>query len=210
MAVVDAQSSLASALARLGSGEIIVLYDERTDHVDLFAAADLTDAATVNTMVREARGFLALALSAQQCDVLGLREMKAAGSQACGDRALPLVTIEAREGVSTGISSADRARTIRCAAIEADGPRGLVSPGHVFPLRAAPGGLLERRGRVEAAIDAMLLAGLNPAATICDVLAEDGQDGRLDDAVRLSERLGLASISIEQIRDARLDSWAVG
>lgn len=202
-ALATQPTAVAGALASLRAGGTIVIYDERTDTGDLVAAAELVDAATINFMVREARGFVAVALTAERCDRLGVRAM-CEPSRPCGDRALPNVTIEARAGTTTGISAADRARTIIVAGREASGPRDLISPGHVPPLRAAPGGLLAHPGRVEAAVDAVALAGLEPAAAICDALNEDGELAGREDLARLE----LPHVSVGELTLARFDAWA--
>lgn len=198
--------ALAAALSELRGGRVVALYDARNERADLIAAAALTRAETVALMAREARGLVAVALTPERCRRLGLREMVSdAVPSTRDDRALPLVSIEARQGVKTGISAADRARTIVTAALDAEGPGDLVSPGHVFPVAAAPGGLLERYGRIEAAADAVRLAGLRPAAAICDVLNEDGDLAGLDEVIELSQRVGLARVAIGDLADARLE-----
>jgi 3,4-dihydroxy 2-butanone 4-phosphate synthase/GTP cyclohydrolase II len=202
---------LANALRALANGHVVVMYDERHDRADLVAAAELTTSDVVNLMAREGRGFVAVALTRERVAALGIATMRVDGRRQAGprDRSLPLVPIEARSGVTTGISAADRAQTIRMAASGARSPADLVTPGHVFPLEAAAGGLLERHGRVEAAVDAVRLGGYTPAATLCDLLTGDGELGTLDDAVELSERVGLPRFSIGTLADARLDDvWA--
>jgi 3,4-dihydroxy 2-butanone 4-phosphate synthase / GTP cyclohydrolase II len=202
----QAPRAVREALHALGRGEVVVLYDTLRDRADLFAAAELATRETIALLAREGGGIVAVALTPSRCDELGLREVVASGPSLGGnDRALPLVSIEARHGVSTGISAADRAHTIRTAAVGARHPGELVSPGHVFPVPAASGGLLERQGRIEAAVDAVRLAGMRPAAAICDLLDDVGGLGGLDTAVAVSERLGLARVAIADLAELRFE-----
>lgn len=198
------------ALGALFRGEVVVLYDTQRDRADLFCAAELADNDSIALLAREGGGIVAVALTPARCSQLALRAMVAPEQVLRdNDRALPLVSIEARHGVSTGISAADRARTIRLAASEAHGPSELVSPGHVFPVPAASGGLLERHGRIEAVVDAVRLAGMRPAAAMCDLLGTSGELGGLDTAIEVSERLGLARVAISDLADLRFEhQWA--
>lgn len=194
------------ALQELRAGRIVVLVDSALNQADLVAAAELTDPATVAQMARIGRGIIAVALDFQRCEQLGLSRMVSAiPSRNPGVRELPLISVEARDGISTGISAADRARTIRLLAA-GEAASQLVSPGHVFPVPAAPGGLLARRGRIEAAVDAVALAGRRPVASICDLLDEDGSVADTGFAAEVAERHGLARLEVDQLVELRLAS----
>jgi 3,4-dihydroxy 2-butanone 4-phosphate synthase/GTP cyclohydrolase II len=138
----------------------------------IFTAAELASAESVNFMARHGGGVVSLCLTAERCERLGLRPMCRPDRSANAD---VMVTIEAREGITTGISAADRARTIAAAVERQAGPEALVVPGHILPLRAHPGGLLERAGIVEAAVELARLAGLAAAGVVCRILAQDGE-----------------------------------
>ena len=188
------------AAARLRAGEFLVLCErEDADTAgSLIVAAEFADAAAVNFMVKEARGLVCLALTDRRCRELGLATME----RGQGERVTPLpltVTIEAATGVTTGISAADRARTIAVAIDPGAGPADLVVPGHVSPLRSAPGGVLERPYVAEAAVELAALAGLTAAAVVCQVLAEDGSSARLDDLRESAARHGFALASVTSL-----------
>src|SRR5690606_7730429 len=135
-------------------------------------AAEHVTPEAINFMAREGRGLICLALTGERCDALALPQMTGENSSPLGTAFT--VSIEARGKVTTGISAADRAATIRTAIDPASGPADLLRPGHVFPLRARPGGVLERTGQTEASTDLARLAGLTPAAVICEIMNEDG------------------------------------
>jgi 3,4-dihydroxy 2-butanone 4-phosphate synthase/GTP cyclohydrolase II len=204
---LDAERSVERAVKHLATGGLVVLYDDHRDQGDLIAAAQLTTAATVTLMVHRGGGLVAVALTPDQSRELGLQSlpMKRDGGRRACERTPTMVSVEARHGVSTGISSADRARTIKLLAEPARAPRSLVSPGHVFPLVACEGGLLERPGRLEAAVDAVRLAGLAPAATMCDVLDDRGDLAPGDQLLALANGLGIPFITISKLSDARAD-----
>ncbi|MFT3864140.1 MAG: 3,4-dihydroxy-2-butanone-4-phosphate synthase [Solirubrobacterales bacterium] len=185
---------------RLAAGRMVLLRDdrERRGEGDLLIAAESADAAAVNFMVTEARGIVCLALPAGRCAELGLEQIGNRGNRSSlGDSAM--VSIEAREGVSTGISAADRARTIAVAVDPASGPEDLVRPGHVFPLRARPGGVLERAGRTEAAVDLAGVAGLGGGAVLCQLMRDDGHMAREEDLGRFATRHGLAIVDVSAV-----------
>jgi 3,4-dihydroxy 2-butanone 4-phosphate synthase/GTP cyclohydrolase II len=150
----------------------------------------------VNFMARHGRGLICLALTKERSDQLGLEPMTRT-NRSRNETAFT-VSIEAKEGISTGISAADRARTIAVAIDSGNGPDALVSPGHVFPLVARPGGVLVRAGHTEAAVDVSRLAGLNPSAVICEIMRDDGTMARLDDLIDFARTHGL---KIGTIRD---------
>ncbi|HTT95919.1 MAG TPA: 3,4-dihydroxy-2-butanone-4-phosphate synthase [Solirubrobacterales bacterium] len=188
----------------LAAGRMVLLRDdrERRGEGDLLIAAEFADAEAINFMVTEARGLVCLALSTERCAELGLEQIGNRGNQSSlGDSAM--VSIEAREGVTTGISAADRARTIAAAVDPAAGPEDLVQPGHVFPLRARPGGILERAGRTEAAVELTALAGLRGAGVLCQVMREDGHMARDEDLEAFAVRHGLAILTVSDVVERR-------
>src|SRR3712207_5909012 len=144
-------------------------------------AAQFVTPEAINFMAKEARGLICLALTPERCEELGL-DLMAAKNESPFETAFT-VSIEAREGVTTGISAADRARTIQVAIDPQTAPRDLVQPGHVFPLKAKAGGVLERTGQTEASVDLAKLAGLNPSGVICEVMNDDGTMARVPDLV---------------------------
>ncbi|WP_300973307.1 3,4-dihydroxy-2-butanone-4-phosphate synthase [Sphingomonas sp. LHG3406-1] len=182
--------------ARNGRMFILVDDDDRENEGDLVIPAQMATPDAINFMARHGRGLICLAMTKERVDSLGLPLM----SRTNGTRheTAFTVSIEARTGVSTGISAADRARTIAVAIDAANGPDDLVSPGHVFPLVARPGGVLVRAGHTEAAVDVSRLAGLNPSGVICEIMREDGTMARLDDLIDFARAHGL---KIGTIRD---------
>jgi 3,4-dihydroxy 2-butanone 4-phosphate synthase/GTP cyclohydrolase II len=182
--------------ARNGRMFILVDDDDRENEGDLVIPAQMATPDAINFMARHGRGLICLALTKQRVDALGLQPMTQA-NRSRNETAFT-VSIEAREGISTGISAADRARTVAVAIDSANGPNALVSPGHVFPLVARPGGVLVRAGHTEAAVDVARLAGLNPSGVICEIMREDGTMARLDDLMDFARTHGL---KIGTIRD---------
>ena len=182
--------------ARNGRMFILVDDQDRENEGDLVIPAQMATPEAINFMARHGRGLICLALTRERADQLGLEPM--ARSNRSRNETAFTVSIEAKEGISTGISAADRARTIAVAIDSANGPDTLVSPGHVFPLVARPGGVLVRAGHTEAAVDVARLAGLNPSGVICEVMSEDGSMARLDDLMDFARVHGL---KIGTIRD---------
>ncbi|WP_454885753.1 3,4-dihydroxy-2-butanone-4-phosphate synthase [Sphingomonas oryzagri] len=182
--------------ARNGRMFILVDDEDRENEGDLVIPAQMATPAAINFMATHGKGLICLALGKERVDQLGLNLM----SRANGTRheTAFTVSIEARDGVSTGISAGDRARTVAVAIDAAKGPEHIVTPGHVFPLIARPGGVLVRAGHTEAAVDVSRLAGLNPSGVICEIMKEDGTMARLDDLVAFAQRHGL---KIGTIRD---------
>jgi 3,4-dihydroxy 2-butanone 4-phosphate synthase/GTP cyclohydrolase II len=160
-------------------------------------AAQFATPEAVNFMAKEGRGLICLALTGERCEELGL-DLMAAKNESPFETAFT-VSIEARDGVTTGISAADRARTIQVAIDPKTAPRDLVQPGHVFPLKAKPGGVLERTGQTEAAVDLARLAGLNPSGVICEVMNDDGTMARVKDLERYCARHGLKMITVADL-----------
>ena len=182
--------------ARNGRMFILVDDDDRENEGDLVIPAQMATPEAINFMARHGRGLICLALTKDRVDRLGLEPMTQA-NRSRNETAFT-VSIEAREGISTGISAADRARTIAVAIDSANGADAIVSPGHVFPLVARPGGVLVRAGHTEAAVDVARLAGLNPSGVICEIMREDGTMARLDDLMEFARTHGL---KIGTIRD---------
>jgi 3,4-dihydroxy 2-butanone 4-phosphate synthase/GTP cyclohydrolase II len=182
--------------ARNGRMFILVDDQDRENEGDLVIPAQMATPDAVNFMARHGRGLICLALTKERADQLGLEPMTRT-NRSRNETAFT-VSIEAKEGISTGISAADRARTIAVAIDSANGPDAIVSPGHVFPLIARPGGVLVRAGHTEAAVDVARLAGLNPSGVICEVMREDGTMARLGDLKDFARSHGL---KIGTIRD---------
>ena len=182
--------------ARNGRMFILVDDEDRENEGDLVIPAQMATPDAINFMATHGRGLICLALAKERVEQLGLDLM----SRANGTRheTAFTVSIEAREGVTTGISAADRARTIAVATDASKGPEHIVTPGHVFPLVAKPGGVLVRAGHTEAAVDVSRLAGLNPSGVICEIMKDDGTMARLDDLVSFAQRHNL---KIGTIRD---------
>ena len=182
--------------ARNGRMFILVDDENRENEGDLVIPAQMATPEAVNFMARHGRGLICLALTKERADTLGLEPMTRT-NRSRNETAFT-VSIEAREGITTGISAADRARTIAVAIDSANGRDALVSPGHVFPLVAKPGGVLVRAGHTEAAVDVARLAGLNPSGVICEIMRDDGSMARLDDLMDFARDHGL---KIGTIRD---------
>ena len=175
--------------ARNGRMVVLVDHEDRENEGDVIIPAQLCTPEAINFMARECRGLICLALTERRVDELGLPLMAATNSSR--HETAFTVSIEAREGISTGISAHDRAHTVAVAIDAAHGPQDLATPGHVFPLRARDGGVLVRAGHTEAAVDIARLAGLNPSGVICEVMNEDGTMARLPELVAFAQRHGL-------------------
>jgi 3,4-dihydroxy 2-butanone 4-phosphate synthase/GTP cyclohydrolase II len=188
--------------ARNGRMFILVDDESRENEGDLVIPAQMATPDAINFMARHGRGLICLALTRERADQLGLAPM-AATNRSRNETAFT-VSIEAREGISTGISAADRARTIAVAIDAANGTEALVSPGHVFPLVARPGGVLVRAGHTEAAVDVARLAGLNPSGVICEVMRDDGAMARFDDLMDFARAHGLKVGTIRDLIAYRL------
>jgi 3,4-dihydroxy 2-butanone 4-phosphate synthase/GTP cyclohydrolase II len=182
--------------ARNGRMFILVDDESRENEGDLIIPAQMATPDAVNFMARHGRGLICLALTKERADQLGLEPMTRT-NRSRNETAFT-VSIEAKEGISTGISAADRARTVAVAIDATHGPDAIVSPGHVFPLVARPGGVLVRAGHTEAAVDVARLAGLNPSGVICEIMRDDGSMARLDDLTDFARAHGL---KIGTIRD---------
>ena len=188
-----------AAVSALTAGRMIVITGDalRGGDIDFCIAARHADAAAVNFMATHGRGLICLALTPAHAMRLGINLINA-GSERQSGRPHGR-SIEAREGVSTGISAADRAQTVAVAIDPASSSDDLVSPGHVFPLIAAPGGLAERPAALEAAIELVRRAGAGEAAVICSIMRDDGEMARIDDIADLIEQHGLAVVDVAEI-----------
>jgi 3,4-dihydroxy 2-butanone 4-phosphate synthase / GTP cyclohydrolase II len=184
-------ASIPDIIAELGAGRMVILLDDedRENEGDLILAADFVSAASINFMARHARGLICLTLTQERAARLGLAPMVAVNGSQHGTNFT--VSIEAAQGIQTGISAADRARTIAVAVAPDAGARDIVQPGHVFPVVAQPGGVLMRAGHTEAGCDLAQLAGCSPAAVICEVMNDDGTMARLPDLLIFAQRHGL-------------------
>ena len=187
----DAISSIEDIIedARNGRMFILVDHEDRENEGDLIVPAQMATPEKINFMVTHGRGLVCLCLTGERVDQLGLPLM--ASQNSSRHETAFTVSIEAREGIATGISAHDRARTVAVAIDAAKGPQDLATPGHVFPLRAQPGGVLVRAGHTEAAVDISRLAGLNPSGVICEVMNDDGTMARLPELVAFAQRHGL-------------------
>ncbi len=192
-------STVEEAIEDIRAGRMVVVCDaeDRENEGDLTMAAQFATPEAINFMAKEGRGLICLTLTPQRCDELGL-ELMAAKNESPFQTAFT-VSIEAREGISTGISAHDRARTIQVAIDPKSRPIDLVQPGHIFPLKAKSGGVLERTGQTEAAVDLARLAGLNPSGVICEVMNEDGTMARVPDLVPYCERHRLKMITVADL-----------
>ena len=191
--------TIEQALEDIRSGRMVVVADDedRENEGDLVMAAQFVTPEAINFMAKEGRGLICLAITPQRCDQLGLSLMTAK-NEAPLETAFT-VSIEAAEGVTTGISAADRSQTIQVAIDPDSSPRDIVVPGHVFPLKAKEGGVLERSGHTEASVDLARLAGLNPSGVICEVMNEDGTMARIDDLIGYAARHDLKMITIADL-----------
>jgi 3,4-dihydroxy 2-butanone 4-phosphate synthase/GTP cyclohydrolase II len=192
-------TTIEEAIEEVRAGRMVVVCDDedRENEGDLTLAAQFATPEAINFMAKEGRGLICLALTPQRCDELGL-DLMAAKNESPFETAFT-VSIEARDGVTTGISAADRARTVQVAIDPQSAPRDLVQPGHIFPLKAKPGGVLERTGQTEAAVDLARLAGLNPAGVICEIMNDDGTMARVPDLERYCSRHGLKMITVADL-----------
>ena len=179
--------SVEEAVEDIRQGRMIILVDDedRENEGDITIAAEHVTPEAINFMAKYARGLICLPLGPSLVDKLDLPLMTQRNGSKFGTNFT--VSIEARNGVTTGISAADRARTILAAVADDVRPEDLVTPGHVFPLRAQPGGVLTRAGQTEGSVDLAVLAGLKPAAVICEIMKDDGTMARMPDLEKFAE-----------------------
>jgi 3,4-dihydroxy 2-butanone 4-phosphate synthase / GTP cyclohydrolase II len=192
-------SPIDEALEDIRAGRMVVVCDaeDRENEGDLTLAAQFATPKAINFMAKEGRGIICLALTPERCDQLGL-DLMAAKNESAFQTAFT-VSIEAREGVTTGVSAHDRAHTVQVAIDPKTRPADLVQPGHIFPLKAKDGGVLERTGQTEAAVDLTRLAGLYPAGVICEVMNDDGTMARVPDLERYCASHGLKMITVTDL-----------
>ena len=199
----SAFATVEEAVEDIRQGKMVVVVDaaDRENEGDLTIAAQFATPEAVNFMAKEGRGLICLCLTGERCDELGLRMMTEHNETPYGTAFT--VSIEAREGISTGISAHDRARTIQVAIDPSKGPHDIVQPGHVFPLRAKQGGVLRRTGQTEAAVDLARLAGLNTAGVICEVMKDDGTMARVPDLIEFCAKHELKLVTIADLIEYR-------
>lgn len=195
----DPRERVENALAalRAGGGVLVVDDEDRENEGDLIYSAEHLTAAQMALMIRECSGIVCLCLTDEKVKSLDLSPMVAANSSRNGTAFT--VSIEARRGVSTGVSAADRVATVKAATARNARPEDLCRPGHVFPLRAQPGGVLSRRGHTEGTVDLMRLAGLEPAGVLCELTNPDGTMARLPEVVDFARGHAMVVLSIEDI-----------
>ncbi len=203
MAVTTPFATIEEAIEDIREGRFVVVVDDpdRENEGDLVIAAQFATPETVNFMATHGRGLICLCLTEERADRVGLRPMTERNEAPLGTAFT--ITFEARLGVTTGISAADRSRTIQVAVAPDTTPSDLVSPGHMHGLRAKPGGVLERIGQTEAAVDLARLAGLNPSGVVCEIMNEDGTMARVPDLIPYSERHGLKMITVADLVEHR-------
>lgn len=202
-AVTPPFDSVESAIAEIAAGKLVIVTDDenRENEGDLIMAASKVTPETVNMMIRYGSGIVCVPTVEHELRRLGLGPMVANNRES--QRTDFMVTVDAADGISTGISAYDRTRTIRLLADPSSRPEQLVQPGHVFPLRAKPGGVLERAGHTEAAVDLATLAGLSPMGVLCELVNDDGTVQRLPQLVEFKQKFGLKMISIAALIEYR-------
>ncbi|MGA2350780.1 MAG: 3,4-dihydroxy-2-butanone-4-phosphate synthase [Terracidiphilus sp.] len=192
------------AVAEIRSGRMVVVVDDedRENEGDLTLAAEFVTPEKINFMARYGRGLICLTLTEERADYLRLFPMSQQNSSRFGTAFTE--TIEAREGVTTGISAADRSHTIRTAITQGSTAADLARPGHIFPLRARKGGVLVRAGQTEASVDLARLAGLNPSGVICEIMRDDGEMARIPDLIPFCKQHGLLILTVAELIRYRL------
>ena len=196
-------ASVEEAIEDIRRGKFVVVVDaaDRENEGDLTIAAQFATPEAINFMATHGRGLICLCLTEERCDELRLRPMTERNETPFGTAFT--ISIEAREGISTGISAQDRSRTVQVAIDPSRGPGDLVQPGHVFPLRARAGGVLRRGGQTEAAVDLARLAGLNPAGVVCEVMNDDGTMARVPDLIPYCGEHGIKLITVADLIEYR-------
>jgi 3,4-dihydroxy 2-butanone 4-phosphate synthase/GTP cyclohydrolase II len=202
--MTSAIERVAAALDDIRQGKMVILVDDedRENEGDVCMAAEMADAETINFMARYARGLICLSLTEDRIRQLDL-PMMVDDNRSSRSTAFT-ISIEARHGVTTGISAADRAHTILTAVSDETAPSDIVSPGHVFPLKAVAGGVLQRTGHTEGSVDLSRLAGLKPASVICEIMKDDGTMARYPDLVEFAEEHNLRLLTIADLIQYRL------
>src|ERR1700677_1553788 len=197
---------IAGAIADIRSGKMVILVDDedRENEGDLTMVGQFVTPEAINFMAPFGRGLICVTLSEEHVERLKLPMMESPGRLGPPLGTAFTVSIEARQGVSTGISAADRAHTIRVAASPDARPEDVITPGHVFPLRARRGGVLVRTGQTEGSVDLARLAGLTPSGVICEIMNEDGTMARMPDLERFAQKHGLRILTIADLIQYRL------
>ncbi|EPR43637.1 3,4-dihydroxy-2-butanone 4-phosphate synthase [Desulfovibrio sp. X2] len=196
--------SRALAALRRGQGVLVTDDEDRENEGDLIFAAESLTEEQMAMLIRECSGIVCLCLPPDKVRELGLPMMVRENSSRYGTAFT--VSIEAAEGVTTGVSAADRVRTVRAAAAQGARAEDLRSPGHVFPLRAREGGVLERRGHTEATVDLVRLAGLTPCGVLCELTNPDGTMARLPEIVDFAERHGMCVLTVDDLAAYRRET----
>ncbi len=198
--------TIEQALEDIKNGRMVIVADDedRENEGDLIGGAQLVTPEMINFMTKHGRGLICVTLTPERCDHLGLPQMTARNTDSLETAFTVSVDAASRFGVSTGISAGDRARTIRLMMDEQTAPADLRRPGHVFPLRSRPGGVLQRVGQTEASVDLARLAGLEPAGVICEILADDGSMMRRDQLEDFAETHRLTFVTVAQLVAYRL------
>ena len=200
--------TITKAIEDIRAGKLVIVADDedRENEGDLVCAAEVVTSEKINFMATHGRGLICLTLTPERCQALGLAQMAEENSEAHETAFTVSVDAAKRFGVTTGISAADRAKTVQVAIDPSAVPGDLRRPGHVFPLRARPGGVLQRVGQTEASIDLARLAGLYPAGVICEILADDGTMMRRPALEAFAERHGLTFVTVAQLVAHRLQT----
>jgi len=196
--------SVESAVAEIAAGRIVIVTDDkrRENEGDLIMAASKATPEALALMIRHCSGIVCVPMAGRDLRRLGLGPMVRRNRESF--RTDFTVSVDAARGVTTGISAGDRVRTIRVLGRPASRPSDLVRPGHVFPLRARAGGVLERAGHTEAAVDLAILAGLQPAGVLSELMNDDGSVSRMPEIIRFKKRFGVAMICVAQLVEYRL------
>ncbi|MCA1728741.1 MAG: bifunctional 3,4-dihydroxy-2-butanone-4-phosphate synthase/GTP cyclohydrolase II [Actinobacteria bacterium] len=196
-------SPIEEIVEEIKNGKMVIVCDDedRENEGDLTMAAELVTTEDINFMATHARGLICLPMAGELIDRLEIPEMVQHNASRMGTAFT--ASIEAKDGITTGISAADRAHTCRVAVDEATGPDDLVMPGHIFPLRARPGGVLQRAGQTEAAVDLARMAGFKPAGAICEIMNEDGTMARVPDLEKFAREHGIKMVTVAQIIEYR-------
>jgi len=192
-------NTIDEAIDAIGRGEMVIVMDDkhRENEGDLIMAAEWATPEALALMVRHTTGIVCVALDGTQIDALDLPPMVPRGTDRHGTAFT--VSVDYRHGTTTGVSAADRTRTIRALADPTSRPEDFLRPGHLFPLRACPGGVLERPGHTEAALDLARLAGCRPAGVLCELVNDDGTMARLPDLLRFGQAHGLMIVTIADL-----------
>lgn len=196
---IDYKARVEKAISYLQAGKGILLVDDenRENEGDIIYSAEKMTVKDMALMIRECSGIVCLCLTPEKCDSLGLRQM--VGENTSKNQTAFTISIEAREGVTTGVSAADRIQTIKTAIAPDAKPEDLSHPGHVFPLQAKKNGVLERRGHTEGSVDLVKLAGLGDTAVLCELTNEDGTMARLPEIFRFATLHDMTIVSVDDI-----------